>query len=189
MIDAGGRRIGVKRNGVLERGFLYGRGLGPVAELDADGTVQRRFVYATHSNVPDLMVQGATTYRIITDQVGIAAGGRGHEPRRGRRRNSTTTSSATSRATSAPASSRSASPAACTTATPGWCASAPATTTRRLGRFTTPDPLRFGGGGTNLYGYALNDPVNLSDPSGQILDTLLDIGFIAYDLYRHRASR
>src|SRR4029077_2590427 len=52
-----------------------------------------------------------------------------------------------------------------------------------LGRFTTPDPLRFGGGGTNLYGYALNDPVNLSDPSGQILDTLLDIGFIAYDLF------
>jgi len=51
------------------------------------------------------------------------------------------------------------------------------------GRFTTPDPLRFGGGSTNLYGYALADPVNLADPSGQILDTLLDIGFIAYDLF------
>ena len=37
---------------------------------------------------------------------------------------------------------------------------------------------------TNLYGYALADPVNLTDPSGQILDTILDIGFIAYDLYR-----
>ena len=29
-----------------------------------------RFIYATHSNVPDLMIQGATTYRIVTDQVG-----------------------------------------------------------------------------------------------------------------------
>ncbi len=54
----------------------------------------------------------------------------------------------------------------------------------RTGRFLAPDPLRFGGGGTNLYGYALADPVNLTDPSGQILDTILDVGFILYDLYQ-----
>jgi RHS repeat-associated protein len=54
----------------------------------------------------------------------------------------------------------------------------------KTGRFLAPDPLRFGGGDTNLYGYALADPVNLTDPSGQILDTILDIGFIAYDLYK-----
>jgi RHS repeat-associated protein len=35
-----------------------------------------------------------------------------------------------------------------------------------LGRWTAKDPSLFGGGDTNLYGYALLDPVNLVDPSG-----------------------
>jgi RHS repeat-associated protein len=34
-------------------------------------------------------------------------------------------------------------------------------------RFLTQDPLGFGGGDTNLFRYAGNDPVNSSDPSGQ----------------------
>jgi RHS repeat-associated protein len=39
-----------------------------------------------------------------------------------------------------------------------------------VGRWTTKDPTLFGGGDTNLYGYVIDDPVNLKDPSG--LDTL-----------------
>jgi len=35
-----------------------------------------------------------------------------------------------------------------------------------LGRFISQDPAGFGGGSTNLYRYALSDPVNLSDPNG-----------------------
>ena len=34
------------------------------------------------------------------------------------------------------------------------------------GRWTAKDSIRFGGGDTNLYGYVVNDPVNLSDPNG-----------------------
>jgi len=30
----------------------------------------------------------------------------------------------------------------------------------------TKDPIGFAGGDTNLYGYVLNDPVNMIDPSG-----------------------
>jgi len=36
----------------------------------------------------------------------------------------------------------------------------------RVGRWTSKDPIGFLGGDTNLYGYVLQDPVNLVDPFG-----------------------
>ena len=69
-IDSGGRRVAEQGDSTTHRRFLYGRGLGPLAELDDDSNVVSRFIYATHSNVPDLMVKGGKTYRIVTDQVG-----------------------------------------------------------------------------------------------------------------------
>lgn len=53
-----------------------------------------------------------------------------------------------------------------------------------VGRWLSPDPIGFSGGDTNLYAYVGNDPVNFVDPSGEIADTALDLGFLAYDLYR-----
>lgn len=35
-----------------------------------------------------------------------------------------------------------------------------------VGRWISKDPIRFGGGDTNLYGYVFNGPVNFVDPSG-----------------------
>lgn len=35
-----------------------------------------------------------------------------------------------------------------------------------MGRWTSKDPILFGGGDTNLFGYVANDPVNWVDPSG-----------------------
>ena len=55
------------------------------------------------------------------------------------------------------------------------------------GRFTARDNLVQGGPGTqgfDRYTYANNNPVNWTDPSGQFLDTIADVGFIAYDAYR-----
>jgi hypothetical protein len=37
-----------------------------------------------------------------------------------------------------------------------------------VGRWLSKDPVLFGGGDTNLYGYTLNDPINGLDPSGLI---------------------
>jgi len=36
----------------------------------------------------------------------------------------------------------------------------------QTGRWLTKDPLEFGGGDTNLYGYVIQDPINLIDPNG-----------------------
>ena len=35
-----------------------------------------------------------------------------------------------------------------------------------VGRWTAKDPILFAGGNTDLYGYVLNDPINLIDPFG-----------------------
>jgi RHS repeat-associated protein len=69
LIEAGGRRIGKRLAGNLVQGFLYAS-LSVVAELDGAGQVASRFVYASKSNVPDYMVKGTNTYRLISDERG-----------------------------------------------------------------------------------------------------------------------
>ena len=49
---------------------LYDDQLRIAAELDGTNAVAAVFVYATGANVPELVVRGATTYRIITDSIG-----------------------------------------------------------------------------------------------------------------------
>ena len=43
-----------------------------------------------------------------------------------------------------------------------------------IGRWTSKDPIGFAGGDTNLYGYVLNDPLNLVDPNGLEATVTLD---------------
>jgi RHS repeat-associated protein len=70
VVDGQNRRIGKKVNGVLVHGFLYQNQLNPVAELDGTGAVVARFVYGTKANVPDYLIKGGVTYRIISDHLG-----------------------------------------------------------------------------------------------------------------------
>jgi RHS repeat-associated protein len=56
-----------------------------------------------------------------------------------------------------------------------------------IGRFTARDDLVQGGPGTqgfNRFSYVNNNPINSADPSGQFLDTILDVASVGYDAYR-----
>ncbi|MEZ4221843.1 MAG: RHS repeat-associated core domain-containing protein [Polyangiaceae bacterium] len=70
LVDGLDRRVGKKRNGTLEKAWLYRDGLNPVAELDGTGALVSRFVYASRPNVPEYMVRGGVTYRILSDHLG-----------------------------------------------------------------------------------------------------------------------
>ena len=52
-----------------------------------------------------------------------------------------------------------------------------------IGRWISKDPLLFGGGDSNLYGYVLQDPVNLVDPTGEYWQVVLALlgGLLIYD--------
>jgi RHS repeat-associated protein len=58
-----------------------------------------------------------------------------------------------------------------------------------IGRFTTVDPVQTVQDNLvdpqrwNRYAYARNNPLRYTDPDGRVLDTIADIGFIAYDLF------
>jgi RHS repeat-associated protein len=70
VIDGQNRRIGEKVNGTLLQAFLDQDQLNPIAELDGSGNVVSRFIYGTKANVPDYVVKGGTTYRIVSDHLG-----------------------------------------------------------------------------------------------------------------------
>ncbi|MBI3200663.1 MAG: RHS domain-containing protein, partial [Myxococcales bacterium] len=70
LVDGQDRRVGKKKNGVLERAWLYRNQLNPVAELGGAGNLVSRFVYGSKSNVPEYMVRGGVTYRVLSDHLG-----------------------------------------------------------------------------------------------------------------------
>jgi RHS repeat-associated protein len=69
-VDAANRRIGKRVNGALVQGFVYQDQLRIVAELDGAGAIVSRFVYGLKANVPEYMIRGGQTYRILTDHLG-----------------------------------------------------------------------------------------------------------------------
>ncbi len=168
MIDAAGRRIGKKVGGVLTDGFLYQDALNPVAELDGSGAVVATFAYASKPNVPDTMAKGGVTYRIVSDPQGSV-----------RLVVNTADGTVAQRLDYGPFGR------VMLDTNPGFQPFAfagglydPQTHLLRFGardydpetgRWTSKDPIGFGGGDSNLYGYVVNDPVNFVDPDGHFV--------------------
>ncbi len=163
--DPQNRRIQKKVNGVVERSWLYKDELRPIAELDAANNVVSRFVYALGKNVPDYMIKGGVKYRLITDQVG-------------------TVRLVVNAATGAVAQRLDYDEFGIVLldTAPGFQPFGfagglydPDTGLVRFGardydavtgRWTAKDPIRFEGGGANLYAYVGNDPVDNADETG-----------------------
>lgn len=59
-----------KVNGAIVRQWTYQTQLHPLAEYDGSGNLIQQFIYATRDHVPDLIIRGGTTYRVISDQTG-----------------------------------------------------------------------------------------------------------------------
>jgi RHS repeat-associated protein len=163
--DGQNRRIGKKVNGTLTQGWLYQNQLNPVAELDGTGAVVSRFVYGTKANVPDYLVKGGVTYRIVSDHLS--------SPR---------LVINTADGTVAQRLDYDEFGNVILDTNPGFQPFGFAgglydrqTELTRfgardydalIGRWTARDPILFRGLSTNLYGYVVNDPVNLTDPFG-----------------------
>ena len=173
IIDGFGRRVGKIKNGSFEKGFLYKDGLNPIAEIDASGNLRSVFIYATRSNVPDLMVNFdgglRRIYRIISDHLGsvrlVVDADTGDIVQRmdytafGEVKNDTN-----------PGFQPFAFAGGLYDPDTGLVRFGARDYDPEVGRWTSKDPILFEGGDTNLYGYVLNDPVNLTDSDGLISD-------------------
>ncbi len=181
LIDGQNRRIGKKVNGTLVQGLLYQDQLKPIAELDSNGSVKSRFVYATGVNVPDYMIKGGATYRIIKDHLG--------SPRL-----------VVDIATNTVLQEMDYDPFGKVTldTNPGFQPFGFAgglydrdTSLVRFGardydavtgRWTAKDPIRFGGSPLNLYQYSMNLPLKIIDPTGLSNDFPIGMGPSIFDI-------
>jgi len=172
LVDGRNRRIGKKVNGTFVGGMLYDGQLNPVAQLGPTGGVVAQFVYGSRLNVPDYMTrhdeqtgQPTGTYRIISDHLGsprlvvnVADGLVAQRLDYDEFGNVLTDTN----------------PGLQPFGFAGGLYDSDTKLVRfgardydaQTARWTAKDPIRFAGGGSNLYGYVLGDPINYIDPSG-----------------------
>jgi len=164
LVDADGRRVGREVGSHLVAGYLFDPAGHVVAETDRSSAVTEWFAYDDIGHLA-LMQRGDTSYRVITDPVGSP------------RLVISAANGAVADAIDYDAWGR------ITHEThPGFIPFGfggglvdPDTGLVHLGardydpvtgRWTSPDPIKFGAGDPNLYRYAAGDPVNRADPSG-----------------------
>jgi RHS repeat-associated protein len=177
VIDGQNRRIGKKvcaapctggATAQLQQGFLYADQLRIVAELDGSNQLVSRFVYGTKAHVPDFLVKGGIGYRMLSDHLGsvrlvvnTATGAIAQRIDYDEWGNATYVSGA-------PDFQPFGFAGGLMDRDTGLVRFGARDYDPRVGRWTSKDPIRFEGLDPNLFTYALQDPVNLFDPTGLI---------------------
>ncbi|AKT39594.1 RHS repeat-associated core domain-containing protein [Chondromyces crocatus] len=171
VVDGLGRRVGKKVDGTLVQGWFYRDRLQPAAEIGPSGAVVARFIYVDRINVPEVMLKQGAVYRLITDHVGSV------------RLVIDAATGAIAQRIDYDAFGR-----VLLDTNPGFQPFGfagglydPDTHLVRFGardydpetsRWTAKDPLLFDGGDANLYAYALGDPMNRIDPTGNYAEAV-----------------
>ncbi len=168
-VDGLNRRIGKQVNGTLSQGFLYQSGIAPLAQLDGAGNVVSLFTYASGRRVPEEMVQGGVAYRLITDHLesvrAVVNAQTGEIVQRldydafGRVILDTN-----------PGFQPFGYAGGLYDYQTGLVRFGARDYDAESGRWTSKDPILFGGRNSNLYGYVVNNPVNNVDPAGRCSD-------------------
>ncbi|WP_374035290.1 RHS repeat domain-containing protein [Bdellovibrio bacteriovorus] len=164
-IDALNRRTGKLVNGVVQKRWIYMDQYRIAAELNAAGTITKRFIYGSKGNIPDYMIASGVKYRIISDHLG--------SPRLVVKQSDGTLIQRMDHDEYG---------RVIADTNPGYLPFGFAgglydhqTSLIRfgardydseVGRWTSKDPILFNGYMTNLYGYSFNDPVNFIDING-----------------------
>jgi RHS repeat-associated protein len=166
LVDGMGRRVGKKKNGTLQKQWIYRNALKPVAELDGSGALVSEFVYGTKSNVPDYVRRGGATYRVISDQLGspryvVNVADSGDVP-------FTATYTSFGEVTGTGLAWMPFGFAGgIYDGESGLIRFGKRDLDPTIGRWTAKDPIRFNGGQGNLFSYVDGDPVNRIDVDGR----------------------
>jgi RHS repeat-associated protein len=167
LVDGQNRRVGKRVNGTLVKQWLYKDDLRPVAELNGTGAVVARFAYAAERNVPDFIIRGGNTYRVLADQLGsprmaVNVANSSDVPFRAEYSSFGVQTMVSGTADWMPFGFA----GGMYDADTGLVRFGARDYDALLARWTAKDPIRFDGGDSNLFGYVLADPVNFLDPGG-----------------------
>jgi RHS repeat-associated protein len=183
--DSEGRRTFQIVNDIAKQKFIYNFNDQIVAVVDENAKLTQ-FVYSTLSHSPDYMIQDGVKFRFIHDQIGSV-----------RFVVNTSTNAVVQTVTYdefgnvLTDSNPSLQPfrfAGCLYDTyTKLCRFGARDYDPETGRWLSKDPILFKGGDTNLYGYVLNDPVNMIDPDGKngivLAGALILTGILVHDAW------